>query len=283
MIPSDDVCGKCDASLIQKVLRDARLGICPVCRTVTLAQIDFDRLIVQPLSDDLQLDAPVPTVAAAAPIERPYPPPPPDHDPGRPMWIALASVLAGLISVALVLLLALFMFLTKPVDSTGRLVRPRILDQPVLPIVQPGQVDVPAPVGDVPGPPGDDPPVVSPSTPTQPVQPAPAPKVNPTQPAASPPPVPAPEKPPPTTVRALVKAGWNTVDRDASQAADLFGAALAKQPGHADANYGYGYALLSGGRSLDARPYLCKALANGDAEIQRETRALLSRNQLTCN
>lgn len=262
MIPSDDFCGRCDASLVQKVLREAPLRICQACRTVTLAQDDFDRLIVQPLSDDLQLDAPV---AAALPIDPRPLPPPPSGDPGRPMWIALASVLAGLVSVAAVLLLALLFFITKPVDRTGTLVRPRILDQPVLPIIRPGQVDVPTPARTPP-----------------PASTAPTVVLSPKSDIAVPPPA-TTEVPTPTTTHGLVKAGWNTVDRDPSKAADLFRQALAKQPGLTDANYGYGYALLSGGRSLDARPYLCKALANGDAEIQRETRALLSRNQLTCN
>lgn len=276
MIPSDDVCGRCDAPLVQKVLREAPLRVCPSCRLVTLGQDDFDRLIVQPLSDDLQLDAPLPAappLLAAAPIEPVVVRTDHGSDPGRPMWIALASVLAGLVSVAAVLLLALLFFVTKPADHDGTLVRPRINDQPVLPIVKAGQVDVPVPERPSP----------APSSAPAPTAPDPATPVAPDRPTiAEPTPPPAPE-PPPTTTRALVEAGWNAVDRDRTKALGLFRQALAKQPGHPDANYGYGYALLSGGRSLDARPYLCKALANGDAEIQRETRALLSRNQLTCN
>ncbi len=94
---------------------------------------------------------------------------------------------------------------------------------------------------------------------------------------------PAPPAPKPSTIPALIDRGWDTMERSPARAASLFARVLARQPGHADANYGYGYALLAQQRSAEAQPYLCRALINGDAETQREIRALLTRHRLTCN
>ncbi|MCA9573067.1 MAG: tetratricopeptide repeat protein, partial [Myxococcales bacterium] len=99
----------------------------------------------------------------------------------------------------------------------------------------------------------------------------------------APPPDPEPAPAPAVSVRGLVAEGWRHVDTDPARARGLFERALGAQPGNADANYGYGYALLTEGRPIDAQPYLCRALANGDTETQREIRALVAKHHLTCN
>jgi predicted Zn-dependent protease len=80
-----------------------------------------------------------------------------------------------------------------------------------------------------------------------------------------------------------VTQGWNTADSDPSRARTLFGEALEKQPGHHEANYGYGYALLKMGKADDAKSYLCRAKSSRDIDIQREVSGLLERNGLSCD
>ena len=58
--------------------------------------------------------------------------------------------------------------------------------------------------------------------------------------------------------------------------------ALLASPNHSDASYGYGYVLLKRGAEAEAKPHLCRALGNGDAQTAREIKALLSKNALSC-
>jgi tetratricopeptide (TPR) repeat protein len=78
-----------------------------------------------------------------------------------------------------------------------------------------------------------------------------------------------------------VDAGWNYVEKNPASAAEHFRKALAIRPSNADANYGYGYALLKLGRQEAATTHLCAARIGG-VSIQREIAGLLAEHRLTC-
>ena len=156
-----------------------------------------------------------------------------------------------------------------------------------LPAPVPTPVATPAPVVPVvpvppPAPPVPAVPAAPPPKPEPPPKPTPAPPPKPASPVPSPVPGPAPEPPPPSGPAAMVKAGWAAVDSDPGKAEDLFAQALALAPGHSDANYGYGYVLLKRGAAAEAEAPLCSALASGTPQSQREIRALLSKNSMSC-
>ncbi|MEZ4323512.1 MAG: tetratricopeptide repeat protein [Myxococcota bacterium] len=141
--------------------------------------------------------------------------------------------------------------------------------------------DAPAPDAQVPAEPAPAPAEPAPAAPAAPAPVAPAAPA-PAKPAPAPAaPEPA-EAPAPAGAGSLVRKGWGAFDRSPAEAEGFFRDALAIQPGHADANYGYGYALLKQGRATEATPYLCKAQQTGDAEIARDIRALLTHNGLSC-
>lgn len=114
-----------------------------------------------------------------------------------------------------------------------------------------------------------------------PVAPAAAPAPRPA-PAVAPAPRPAPAPRGPSR-RSLIDRGWSLVESDPVAAAAAFDDALALRPGDAEANYGYGYALIRQGNPPASRLYLCRALVGADVETQREVNALLTNNGLNCD
>ncbi len=148
--------------------------------------------------------------------------------------------------------------------------------------------DEPTPAGPTEPQPSDAPAPADPSEPepaeapepTAPSEPEPAEAPEPAEPEPEPAPAPAPSGG--SKVRSLVEQGWNSFDSDPELARGRFEAALAIDPNHADANYGYGYALLKQGQATASVPYLCRAQRTGDAESARDIRALLSQNGLSC-
>lgn len=265
MVPSADLCGHCQSPLFQKTLRGAPLLVCTTCHTVTLKQIDFERLALVRSEDPLPFheleleDEPTESIVLQPVDVRPV---------AAQSTFRLGPLIAGIgmtlgiVSVVSVSLFALAMFLRPPPTPTGASVQPRSLDDhPILPFVKSDGVPVPAP----------------------PPDPAPKQSVSTTQPEAPhPPPSPRAAPQSPGSAREWALQGWSTVDRAPAEALTSFQRALAIQPGHADATYGYGYALLMSGRPIDARPHLCKALTGATRETQREIRALLQRKQLSC-
>jgi len=111
--------------------------------------------------------------------------------------------------------------------------------------------------------------------PTEGKRPAPAP-------ASAPSPAPAPAAPKPSSAKSFADRGWQVVTGQPAKAVELFGKALAIDAGHADANYGMGYALLQQGKGAQAKPYLCTAQTKGDTEIKRDVGSLLANNNLSC-
>ena len=170
-------------------------------------------------------------------------------------WLPLL-VGAGLSGIAAIGLVGTVLLLAGRRDAMpSAVVRPRLDERPLLPRVRAE-----------PGEPQTD-------------EPSQAPAVDPSPPAV--PSAPAPASPP--DLRQRLDRGWSLVERDPDGARQQFEAALTIDPQHADALYGYGYALLALGRPLDARPFLCRALPRADVTTQREIRALNAKHQLTCN
>jgi hypothetical protein len=56
-------------------------------------------------------------------------------------------------------------------------------------------------------------------------------------------------------------------------------------PGDVEAAFAYGYVLADLGRVDEARPHLCRAVANAGSNVgtQREAQAILTANGLTCD
>jgi hypothetical protein len=261
------------------MLRGARLALCPVCRTVTLATLDFDRLCVEPARDDLELGVPMDT--AQPPAFEPTPTVATRQDLGRTLYVALASVLLALLAVGAVVLLAVGVVLSRTPTDPATVVRPRMLDErPGLPRVSGDPLIVPTAPQATPATTVRAMPVPRATSPA-PVPAAPNPGPPPSSPSSDPP---APVQPaaPASTVRGLVDQGWTLVEHDIPAATARFESALARRPAHPDANYGLGYVLLRQGRTLDARPYLCRALDGADITTQREITGLLARHQLSC-
>ena len=93
-----------------------------------------------------------------------------------------------------------------------------------------------------------------------------------------------PTTPPPSSGKALVKQGWNTVEKDPAKARDMFNRAVQANPGNAEAVYGRGYAAAKLGDSSAARSDLCTAQRlNHDPEMAAEIQAGLRRVGGACN
>jgi hypothetical protein len=127
-------------------------------------------------------------------------------------------------------------------------------------------------------------------TPKATVTPKPTPKATAASPEIPPTPKPTPKatatpktKPASdTSWKSRVDQGWRIVEREPTTAADHFKRALAVVPNNADANYGYGYAMLKIGKLADATTHLCRARA-GDVSMQREVAGLLAEHELSCD
>ena len=85
-----------------------------------------------------------------------------------------------------------------------------------------------------------------------------------------------------TAADAAVAEGWSQVERDPRTAEQAFRRAIDRVPGHPDANYGLGYALIKLEKVQAARPYLCAAGLAGDVDLRREVASLLETNGLAC-
>jgi cell division septation protein DedD len=145
-------------------------------------------------------------------------------------------------------------------------------DAPEPAVGPPTEADAPEPESD------DD------EAPTEAPEPEPEPEPEPA-PEPEPEPEPEPTESAPESrsrIASLVEQGWNRFDSDPAYSRGRFEAALAIDPNHADANYGYGYALLRQGQATASTPYLCRAQRTGDAESARDIRALMSQNGLSC-
>jgi Tfp pilus assembly protein PilF len=57
---------------------------------------------------------------------------------------------------------------------------------------------------------------------------------------------------------------------------------LDSDPDNAEAMYGYGYILLSEGKTDSAKTWLCKALSSDNVDTQREVRGVLDTKKLAC-
>lgn len=112
---------------------------------------------------------------------------------------------------------------------------------------------------------------------------APSPVAAP-HPIAAPGAVPSPEpRPAPRqSLRTLIDRGWNSADTDPAAASALFEQALAINGGSYEAMYGFGYARLKAGDASAAAPWLCKARAAPELDIQREVNGLLAQNAISC-
>lgn len=141
----------------------------------------------------------------------------------------------------------------------------------------------PAPVAPAPAAPA---PVVPKPAAPKPVAPQPAaPKPAAPKPAPKPASEPVWDTPPaprPTSLSALIRDGWDTVESDPKTASDHFARALEIYASHAEANYGYGYAQLQLGNTGKAKEPLCTALSRGSADVRREVGGLLTQHALSC-
>lgn len=71
-------------------------------------------------------------------------------------------------------------------------------------------------------------------------------------------------------------------DSDPRRAERLFQQALAADPAHDDANYGYGYLLLQRNETAKAAPYLCRARSSPQADVRQDVNGLIANYRITC-
>lgn len=250
-------CGRCGGVVQARSLRGVQAFTCRSCGLVMFQPRALERLLGAPLA----LGPVEPTRPVAEPTER-----------GSSLAVKVALVGAGAMAGSLLVSVLLGLYLLRPQPlalpdgpTLDAALTPRAQIQ-VEGAVTPEASTEEAPEDlDIPEEPEDPGEAATEEAAAEPVEEPP-----PRQPAPRP------------RLQTLLDRGWSQVVDAPEAAAESFRRALDLEPGDAEANYGYGYALLRQGDPSRAKPFLCQAQQGGDIEVTRDVQALLAQNGLTC-